>query len=133
MPKITAKQEQEINNKCKNDWKLDTEFYLNYNEKTLIKQVRTDDEHYLEFALRYNHQKQISLHISNFEHKKGENFSSTHGIGKWTILDNTKYSRKNINNLIMITSRLTDEELLKINAETKVSESDGLFLQSEEF
>ena len=54
-------------------------------------------------------------------------------MGKSTILDKTQVKRKNINNLIAFTKILTDNELLEINKNTKVSKCDGLILQSEEF
>ena len=33
MAKITREQIQKINNKCKNDWELDIQFFIFHNEK----------------------------------------------------------------------------------------------------
>ena len=47
MGKITQEQIKTINSKCMNDWRLDVQYYIFHNEKTLIKQIKLDDEHYL--------------------------------------------------------------------------------------
>lgn len=134
MAKITREQIQEINNKCSNGWKLDVQHYLNFSEKTLLKNIEIDDKTFLQFSLGYNYNKQISLHISKFAYlENGNGLAITEGMGKNTILDETKYSKKTINNLIIITPRLTDEELLRINSETKIDKGNGLILQSEDF
>ena len=132
MAKITKQQIENINKKCMNDWRLDVEYYLFHNEKTLIKHIKLDNEHYLEFALRYNYKNQISLHISKFHHKEGDYFASSQGLGKSKILDETQVTRKNVNNLIEFTDRLTDDECMRINAETQVTKS-CIFVASEEF
>ena len=132
MPKITKQQIENINKKCTNDWRLDVEYYLFHNEKTLIKHIKLDNEHYLEFALRYNYKNQISLHISKFHHKEGDYFASSQGLGKSKILDETQVTRKNVNNLIEFTNKLTDYECMRINAETQVTKS-CIFVASEEF
>lgn len=132
MAKITKQQIENINKKCTNDWRLDVEYYLFHNEKTLIKHIKLDNEHYLEFALRYNYKNQISLHISKFHHKEGDYFASSQGLGKSKILDETQVTRKNVNNLIEFTDRLTDDECMRINAETQVTKS-CIFVASEEF
>lgn len=79
---ITKEQVNAINNKCKNYWQLDVQYYVFHNEKTLIKHIELDAENYLEFALRYNYKNQISLHISKFYHKPNEEYASTNSIGK---------------------------------------------------
>lgn len=133
MGKITKQEILKINNKCFNDWSLDVEFFIYYNEKTLIKQIQIDEENYLEFTLRYNRNKKISLHISKFYHKKNENYASTSGLGKSKILDETPAKTRNVNKLIELTKTLNDEELLKINENTQVIKSNGLFIASEKF
>lgn len=133
MGKITKQEILKINNKCFNNWSLDVEYFIYYNEKTLIKQIQIDEENYLEFALRYNYNKKISLHISKFYHKKNENYASTSGIGKSKVLDETPAKTRNVNKLIELTKTLNDEELLKINENTQVIKSGGLFIASEEF
>lgn len=132
MPNITKQQIQKINEKCQNDWQFDVEYYLFHNQKTLIKQIKLDEEHYLEFALRYDYKNRISLHIGKFEHKPNAYFASSNGLGKSKILDETPATRKNLNVLIDITKTLNDEECLKINAETQVTKS-PIFIASEEF
>ena len=133
MGKITKQEILKINNKCFNNWSLDVEYFIYYNQKTLIKQIQIDEENYLEFALRYNYNKKISLHISKFYHKKNENYASTSGLGKSKILDETPAKTRNVNKLIELTKILNDEELLKINENTQVIKSGGLFIASEEF
>lgn len=130
---ITRQQLENINNKCSNGWKLDTFFYQTHSEKTLTKQIQTDDEHYLEFRLRYNLDNQITLHISNNYHKKGEYFAVSDGLGKNRILDEIQAPRRNLNKLIDFTKELTDTELLEINKNTKVASGYGLILPSEDF
>ena len=132
MPKITREQVQKINEKCSNEWGLDIQYFLYHNEKTLIKKIDLDEEHYLEFTLRYNYKNQISLHISKFHHKEGDYFASSTGLGKSRLLDNTEYSRKSVNNLIDFTKNLNDEELMTINAMTEVTRT-PIFVASEEF
>ena len=132
MPKITKQQIEKINNKCMNDWRLDVQYYLYHSEKELIKKIDLDEENYLEFKLRYNYKNQISLHISKFHHKEGDYFASSQGLGKSKILDETQVTRKNVNNLIEFTNKLTDYECMRINAETQVTKS-CIFVASEEF
>lgn len=132
MPKITNEQIQKINNKCINDWRLDVEYYVFHNEKTLIKQIKLDDEHYLEFTLRYNYKNQISLHISKFHHKQGDYFASSTGLEKSKILNEEKATRKNLTNLIELTKSLTDDECIRINTETEVTKN-NIFVESEKF
>lgn len=133
MKSITRKQLQEINNKCSNNWNFDTIYFICHSEKTLIKKLKIDDTGYLEFRLYYNSQNQITLHISKFEYAKDGETASTEGLGKITTLDLKKHKRRIFNNLIAFTEKLTDDELLQINAETKVSSASGLILQSKDF
>lgn len=133
MAKMTKEQIISLNNLCSNDWKLDVQYYIFHNEKTLVKQINIDNENYLEFAIRYNYKNQILLHISKFYHKKDENFASTSGLGKSIILNETSSKRKNVNNLIKFTKNLTDEKLLDINNNTSVSQGSGLIFESEDF
>ena len=132
MAKITREQIQNINKKCINDWRLDVQYYLWHNEKTLIKHMVIDDENYIEFRLSFNWKNQITLHISKYHHRKGDYFASSEGLGKNRILDETQVIRKNINNLIAFTDNLTDDECMRINAETQVTKS-CIFVASEEF
>ncbi len=77
-------QEQiiKINSMCENNWRLDVQYYLYHDEKTLIKQIDLDNTHYLEFRLSYNSKNQVVLHISKFYHGEGETFASTSRNGK---------------------------------------------------
>lgn len=131
MAKITREQIENINKKCINDWRLDVQYYLWHNEKTLIKQIKLDDENYIEFRLSFNWKNQITLHINKY-HRKDDYFASSEGLGKSRILDETMVARKNINNLITFTKNLTDDECMRINAETRVTKS-CMFVASEEF
>ena len=132
MGKITREQLQKINNSCKNGWELDLRYFLYHSEKTLIKHISIDDEHYLEFKLNFNCKNQISLRISKFYHKVGDNFSSSSGLGKQKILEETSAPRKSINKLIEFTKTLNDDELMKINSETDVIRT-PMFVPSEAF
>ncbi len=129
---MTQQQIQEIDNKCKNNWKFDVTYFKFHQEKTLIKRIKIDDESYLEFKLNYNSKNQIYLHISKFYTQKHIGTATSEGMGKSKVLEETMYKRKGINNLIIKTSSLTDEELLKINAETKVIDN-GIFAPSPVF
>ncbi len=82
MAKITLGQITKINNICSNEWVLDVEYAKFHNEKTLIKHIRLDEEHYLEYRLGYNYNNQISLHISKFYHKPNDTMASTSRYGK---------------------------------------------------
>ena len=132
MARITREQVNKTNEKCMNEWRLDVEYYLFHSEKTLIKQIKLDDEHYLEFRLNYNYKNQISLHISKFYHKQGDYFASSEGLGKSKILNEIQATRKNLNNLIDFTNSLTDDECMRINAETPVTKN-CMFVASKEF
>ncbi len=127
---MTKKQIQDINNKCKNNWKFDVVYFVYHEGKTLIKKFKQDEAGYLECRLCYNSENQIIVHISKFMYAKDKETATSEELGKITILDETRYSRRNINNLIMVTSRLTDDELLKINAETEVNTSNGVVLKN---
>lgn len=132
MARITREQIQKINEKCSNQWELDVEYYIFHNEKTLIKKIDLDNEHFLEFTLRFNFKNQISLHISKFHHKQNDYFASSTGLGKSRLLDNTEYNRKSVNELIKFTKNLNDEELMTINAMTEVTRT-PIFVASEDF
>ena len=133
MESMNKKQIEEINNKCRNNWKFDITYFVYHSEKTLIKKLKVDDTGYLEFNLYYNSRNQVTLHISKFEYDRDRKTAISEGVGKIKILDEKQHKRKLFNNLIAFTDKLTDEELLKINSETKVSSANGLFLQSKDF
>ena len=132
MAKITREQIQKINNKCKNGWELDIQFFIFHNEKTLKKIIELDEEHYLEFKIDYNYKNQIVLFINKFYHKLGEDYATSNGLGKKKMLEETPESRKNINKLIEYTETLTDEQLMQINSETDVIRT-PLFVPTEAF
>lgn len=132
MGTIKREEVERINSKCSNEWRLDVEYYLFHNEKTLIKNITIDDEHYLQFRLSYNWKNQIALNISKYHHKKDDYFATSSGLGKSKILDSTEVKRKNVNSLIEFTHKLTDDELMKINSETDVIRS-SIIIASEEF
>ena len=133
MAKITTKEIQNINSKSSNGWQLDTQYFIFHNEKILVKCIELDEEHYLQFLLNYNYNNQISLHISKFYHKQGDEFASTSGLGKSKVLVETPAKRKTINSLIDYTSKLDNSKLLEINKNTSVSKGNGLIVESEDF
>ena len=116
---MTKKQVEELNNRCKNGWKFDITYFIYHQEKTFIKRIKQQNEGYLEFRIYYNSENQVALHISKFIYTSDKACATSEGLGKITAIDNTKYIRKNINNLIIVTARLTDEKLLKLDKETK--------------
>lgn len=132
MQMMTQQQVQEINNNCKNNWKFDVMYFKFHQKKELTKRIIIDDESYLEFNLGYNSQNQIQLRISKYYTQKHIGTATSEGLGKSKVLEETSYKRKGINNLIIKTQNLTDDELLKINAETKVI-NNGIFVSSSEF
>lgn len=132
MAKITREQIQKINNKCKNGWELDIQFFLFHNEKTLKKIIELDEEHYLEFKIDYNFKNQIVLFINKFYYKKGESYATSNGLGKKKMLEETPATRKSINKLIEYTETLTDEQLMQINSETDVIRT-PMFVPTEAF
>ena len=133
MESMKKKQIQEIDNKCSNNWSFDIPYFVYHSEKTLIKKLKIDDTGYFEFRLYYNNQNQVTLHISKFEYARDGETATSEGLGKHKILDERQHKRRIFNNLITYTDKLTDEELLKINAQTKVSSASGLILQSKDF
>lgn len=133
MESMSKKQIQEINNKCSNKWSFDISYFVYHSEKTLIKKLKVDDTGYLEFRIYYNNQNQITLHICNYKYDRDGQTATTEGLGKITTLDLKKHKRRIFNNLIAFTDKLTDDELLQINAETKTSSASGLILQSKDF
>lgn len=133
MGKITIEQITKINNMCSNEWRLDVQYFHFHNEKILIKRIRLDERHFLEYSLKYNYNNQISIHIRKFYHEPNDEMASTSGMGKNKILDETPVKRKDVNKLILWTKELTNEKLLEINKNTPVATGDGLILQSEDF
>lgn len=131
MSKISKEQIQKINEKCKNNWKIDIQYLIFHNEKQLYKTLELDQEHYLQFELGYDSNNQIILRIFKYHHKQGDTFSTSNGLGKKKILSNTQ-NRKNINALIEYTSKFTDEKLLNINSHTEVIQS-SVILASDSF
>lgn len=131
MSKISKEQIQKINEKCKNNWKIDIQYLIFHNEKQLYKTLELDQEHYLQFELGYDSNNQIILRISKYHHKQGDIFSTSNGLGKKKILSDTQ-NRKNINALIEYTSKFTDEKLLNINSHTEVIQS-SVILASDSF
>lgn len=114
-------------------WHLDLEYFLYHGEKTLIKCIELDEEHYLKFTISYNYRNQSVLHISKFYHKKGDYFASSSGLGKSVIINATPTKRKNIDKLISHTYLLPDNKLMEINKNTPVSDGGGIFAPSEDF
>ena len=118
--------------KTDSDSKIETALYI-LNTDYYEKEVKLDDENFLEFALRYNYKNQVSLHISKFYQAKGKEYASTNGMGKSRILEEVPVKRKSINNLIKFTKDLNDEKLLEINKNTKMATGYGLIESSENF
>lgn len=131
MSKISKEQLQRINDKCKNNWRLDIRYLLFHSEKQLYKIIELDQEHYLQFELSYDWQNQIILRISKYYYRQGDSFATSNGLGKKKILSESQ-TRKNISMLIEYTSKFTDEELMRINSETEVIKS-SIIVASENF
>lgn len=122
MATLTSEEIQAIHSKCSNDWQLDRELYIFHQEKALIKQIDIDSENYLEFTIRYNSKRQIILTISKCYHKQNETLAITSGAYKRIMLEETAVKRKNVNNLIAFTEKLTENKLLELekSQETEV-------------
>lgn len=114
MAALTSEEIQAIHSKCSNDWRLNRELYIFHQEKALIKQIDIDKENYTEFTIRYNSKRQIILTISRYYHKQNEKLAVTSGAYKRIMLEETPVKRKNINNLIAFTEKLTEEKLLEL-------------------
>ncbi len=82
MGKITIEQIVKINNMCSNEWVLDVKYFHFHNEKTLIKRIRLDEKHFLEYRLTYNSRNQIYLHISKYYHELEDEFATTSRYGQ---------------------------------------------------
>ena len=130
MANITQEQVNRINNKCKNDWHLDIQYYLNWSEKILIKRINLDADSYLEYTLSYNLHNQIYIRIQKYYIENGCGVSS--GLGKTLIIDETIYARKNINKLIEYTDKLNNTELMIIKDTAKIVDVTGM-VSSENF
>lgn len=133
MAKILTKQIQQINGACSNGWRLDTQYFLYHGEKRLIQHIELDTENYLQFALSYNGENQITLYISKYNHKPNDTFAVSEGLGKRKILDTTPLKRKSINKLIAYTDELDNNKLMEINEQTPVSSGMGIFVPSDPF
>ena len=112
---MTLDEINNINNRCKNNWRFDKDYYMKKKKKGLVKKINIDDESYWNFTLSYNYQNQIILHINKYYINKEKSYTFCEGIGTSNILFKRRATRKNINNLIEFTKVLTDDELLKIN------------------
>lgn len=129
MATLTSEEIQAIHSKCSNDWRLNRELYIFHQEKALIKQIDIDNENYTEFTIRYNSKRQIILTISRYYHKQNRGMPVTSGAYKKIMLEEKAVKRKNINNLIAFTGKLTESKLLELekSKETEVKR----ILQSE--
>ncbi len=114
MATLTSEEIQAIHSKCSNDWRLNRELYIYHEEKALIKQIGIDNENYIEFTIRYNSKRQIILTISKYYHKQNETLAVTSGAYKRIMLEETPVKRKNVNNLIAFTEKLTENKLLEL-------------------
>lgn len=95
MAKITNEQIKSINNKCKNGWRLDTEYFIFHNEKTLVKTIEIDEQNYLRFTIGYDWNNKIILRISKFFHKQDDFFAVTSRLRqKTSIRRNTGNKKK---------------------------------------
>ena len=133
MAKVSREKIDRVNSKCKNNWKFDTEYYLCFSKNALFKYIKIDEQHFLQFTLKYNTEKQIILRITKFDYNTETGLLSTSGLGKIKVLNETQAKRENINNLIELANKFSDDELLEMNKQTKVNKSNGLLLESEEF
>ena len=129
MATLTSEEIQAIHSKCSNDWRLNRELYIFHQEKALSKQIEIDSENYIEFTIRYNSKRQVILTISKYYHKQNERLAVTSGAYKRIMLEETAVKRKNVNNLIAFTGKLTASKLLELekSKETEVKR----ILQSE--
>lgn len=128
--KITGEQIKQMNSKCKNGWVIDTPYLINYGEKVLKKRITIDEKSYLQFILNYNSKNQINIRVSKYQLESG--MYQSEGGGKQQILDETSHPRKNVNKLIEYTSKLDNDECMKIKDTAKIVEVIGM-IPSEDF
>lgn len=122
--KITSEQVEKMNSKCKNGWQIDVMYLASWGEKKFFKQIKIDDDAYLQFTLGYNSKNQIYIRVTKYNRSSTAFVSE--GGGKLEILDETFYPRKNVNKLIEYTSKLNDDELIKIKDKAKIVEVIGM-------
>lgn len=123
MARIRPEQITSINSKCSNGWVLDPLYFASFGEKTLIKRVKIDNQHFFEFKIRYNSNNQIELHISKYFQETEDKLAVTSGLGKNIILEEIPLKRKSVNNLIAITEKMNEQKLLELEKETKETEN----------
>ncbi len=117
MAVITRNEINSVNAKCNNGWMLDEQYYMYHNERTLIKQISIDDEHYLEFKLCYNSKKQIVVHIAKYRKEPNEQCAITSGIELKRMLDESLITQEEFNK--MKQELIRDENTGKCNINDK--------------
>lgn len=118
---MNRKKVETINSKCHNNWKFDVVYYMYHQERDLIKKVKLkDNTGYLECRLFYNSKNQISLNINKFDYNLDKKIATSESLGTTILMENTSYRKRNTNNLIIMTQRLTDKELLNIIGTVKL-------------
>ena len=122
MAKITIEQIKKINDKCFNGFKLDTQYFLLHNEKTLYKDININEGLKIEVKINYYAEYENSLGynrptgklIPTLNFRKWVNndnstmWSST-DWGKRKIISDERPTRKNISLLQKLTKEVTDE------------------------
>lgn len=122
MAKITIEQIKKINDKCFNNFKLDTQYFLIHNEKTLYKDITINENLRIEVKINYYTEYENSLGynrptgklIPTLNFRKWVNdgnstmWSST-DWGKRKIISDERPARKNISLLQKLTKEVTDE------------------------
>jgi len=126
MSKLLRKDVEKWNSECSNGFKFDIQYFIFHNEKTLEKDIVLDDENFLKahlsFYAKYENFKEvgyyINLNVSKYYHKKGDNFSSSNGLGVNLQINDTIYTKRSFKELQKATATITDDVILAL-AENK--------------
>lgn len=131
MANLTREKVIKINEACKNDFELDLQYYMFHKEYMLEKNISIDDENYIKASIgyheyydrskgypRYTGKYQIYVNVSQWYHKKGDNFASSSGLGKY-LYSEELYDRKTIKSLEDYTRKITDDIIWAIYEDNK--------------
>lgn len=129
MAKITIERVKKINSECKNDFKLDIQYYVMHSEYNLYKCIDLDKENYVkayimfrdyrdkENPYKYTGKYQVYLNVSKWYHKEGDYFASSSGLGKSVLLSEETFDKKAVKTLQKFTENVTEEMIMQIYKE----------------
>lgn len=121
MAKLMKKDVERYNEGCKNGFKFDIQYYLYHNEKTIVKDIKLDEEHFVRahitFYNKYENYRQvgyyINVNISKWYHKKDDNFASSSGLGVNIKINDNIYQKKSFKEIQKASENLTDDYIIE--------------------